>query len=147
MGIEERIEEWLIRVEARIIETLERLDMSAQSDVDAATAAITSATTTLNTAEPEIAGLLGAGVDTSALDAAIAPLREAVAGIAALAAPGVTTHTATVVTTSSTGAVTTSHPVTTTTATATTAAPPAAAPARTVGTGLPGDPVRPAPGA
>jgi hypothetical protein len=111
----------LRRLIALLEHFLERLeDMSAQSDVDAATAAMTSAATTLNTDAPEISALLTAGVDTSALSAAIAPLAAAVAGISALANPA--------------------PPVTTATATTSTvvSSPP------TTGTGAPGDPVRPA---
>jgi hypothetical protein len=102
---------------------LERLeDMSAQSDVDAATAAMTSAATTLNTDAPELETLLASEVDTSALSAAIAPLAAAVAGITALANPA--------------------PPPTTATATSTTST--VVSPPPTVGTGAPGDPVRPA---
>jgi hypothetical protein len=114
----------LRRLIALLEHFLERLeDMSAQSDVDAATAAMTSAAATLNTDAPELETLLASEVDTGALSAAIAPLQAAVAGISALANP-VTTATATS-TTSSTSSTVVPSPATT-------------------GTGAPGDPVRPA---
>jgi hypothetical protein len=111
-------------------------DMSAaQTAIDAATSSITTATTSLNADAPLIEAELAAGVDTTALTASLAPLNSAVAGINALAHP---------VTTSSTTSVT---PTSTSTVTATDSEPAAdvtVTPARTVGTGAPGDPVRPA---
>jgi hypothetical protein len=116
----------------RLIDLLETLlfkveNMTAQSDVDAATAAMGDATASLNADAPELETLLTSEVDTSALSAAIVPLQAAVAGISALASPPVTTATAT--SSTSTGTTTTVPPVSS---------------APTVGTGLPGDPVRPA---
>jgi hypothetical protein len=104
-------------------------DMSAaQTAIDAATSSITTATTSLNADAPLIEAELAAGVDTTALTASLAPLNSAVAGINALAHPATSSSTVT-----STSTVT----PTSTSTTAVTAA-------RTVGTGAPGDPVRPA---
>jgi hypothetical protein len=143
------VSDWIDGDAARFFRRIERLlelliekvdNLSAQSQIDAATAAMTDATSALNTAAPEIEANIGAGVNTSALDAAVGPLQAAVAGIVALAEP-VTTATATSTTsTGTTSSTTASTGTTASTSTVTTAAPAA----RTVGTGLPGDPVRPA---
>jgi hypothetical protein len=117
-------------------------NMGAQEDIDKATATITSATTTLDTAAAAIGDKLGAGVNTADLDAALGPLTAAVAGIQALANTATTaTATSTTSTPATTSTTSTTSTVVPTATTTTTAAAPAA---RTVGTGLPGDPVRPA---
>jgi hypothetical protein len=61
--------------------------MGSQQDIDAATAAMTTAAAKLNTAEPLIAAEIGGGVSTTALNAAVGPLVAAVNGITALATP------------------------------------------------------------
>ena len=106
---------------------LERLNPMSQADIDAATAAMTSASTDLDADAPLISAALAAGSDTTALAAAVAPLNAAVAGINALAHPVTTASTVTTTSTSS--------PTVTTSAAAT----------RTVGTGAPGDPQREVP--
>jgi hypothetical protein len=85
----------LARVLEKLDLLLERLDMSAQDDINAATAAITSGTADLTADAPLIQAALNAGVDTTALNAAIAPLNDAVAGINALAHPATSTTTVT----------------------------------------------------
>jgi len=81
-------EHWLAEILISIEERLGVL-MGAQEDIDTAAATVGDATSILTTATPQIQAEITAagGVDTSALNASLAPLVTAVQGIQALAAP------------------------------------------------------------
>lgn len=84
-------ETWLADILISIEERLGAL-MGAQDDIDTAAATVTDATGILTTVTPEIQAEIGSGgVDTSALNASLAPLVAAVQGVQALAGPAGTT--------------------------------------------------------